>query len=136
MKPILLILLCRAIALLFVIYGEEAAVLRPETDELYIVITTGSFQYILDEGVARPDAAQTGESFLANQARIMRHLRVDVMPGVTVSFWAREHSEEFYAEMKNRILIRSNGNIQSALGITEKELGSVAEGHRGHPAGL
>jgi hypothetical protein len=98
------ILLCGPLALLVVTCGDDAAVSQPGTSDIYpIIITTDAFQYILHDGVKREQAAQIGDSLMANYERIMRHLRVSSMPQVAISIWSREHSDDFYAEMKNRI---------------------------------
>jgi hypothetical protein len=104
MKNFFSILLCATITFLFATCGDETAIRQPDADGIYpIVITTDAFQYILHDGVKREQAAQIGDSLLANYQRIMQHLRVAAMPQITISLWSPDHSDDFYAEMRNRI---------------------------------
>lgn len=127
--------------------GEKSAVLQPETYGSFpIVITTCAFQYIPHDGVTGERAAQIGDSLPANQSRIMGHLRVAVMPSVTVSLCAHEHRDEFYSFLPYQwgyfissciidrwgdeaylAKIKSNGSARSSLGITGQKFGDIAE---------
>jgi hypothetical protein len=91
------------VAMLFAC-DNESVTRDAEQDETYpIVISTDAFKFILHDGVTRKQAGEIGDSLLANRVRVQNHLRVTVMPQVTISLWSREHSDDFYAEMRNRI---------------------------------
>jgi hypothetical protein len=95
---------CVWLGLLLATCGDETSVRQTETSESSpIVITNDAFQYVLHDGVKREQAAQIGDSLLANYPRIMRHLQVASMPRVIISLWSTDHSDEYYAEMRNRI---------------------------------
>lgn len=83
---------------------EETVRTQIESETVYpIVVTTEAFQFILHKDVKQEYATLVGDSLRANYERIMRHLRVATMPQVRISVWSREHSDDFYAEMRNRI---------------------------------
>jgi hypothetical protein len=104
MKNFLSILTSGLFAAMLCACGNESVTRDAEQDETYpIVITTNAFKFILHDGVTRAQAGEIGDSLLANRDRIQNHLRVTVMPQVTISLWSRDHSGDFYAEMKNRI---------------------------------
>jgi hypothetical protein len=104
MKNLLPILILIPLAFMFVMCGEKSVTDERKQDETYpIVIVTDAFKFILYDGMKREQAAAIGDSLAANRERIMRHLRVASMPQVTLSLWSRDHSDDFYNEMRNRI---------------------------------
>jgi hypothetical protein len=104
MKNLLSILFLCPIAFLLVTCGDGSVARDPEQNEIYpIIIVTDAFKFILHEGVTRQQAGEIGDSLQANRQRIMDHLRVSVMPRVTIALWSRNHSDDFYNEMRTRI---------------------------------
>ncbi len=86
--------------------GKKEEITAPGLDPIQtypIVVTTTSFRYVLHEGMNREQGTLIGDSLQANYQRIMQHLRITSMPLVTIAVWSRDHSDDFYNEMRSRI---------------------------------